>query len=68
MTGTAQNWAMLVMQALDKGCHHDLLISYNAFREAVIGVFGDIDWRGNAKDRLGRPPANRVHGHLYFYV
>ena len=52
--GAAQNWAMPVLQALDEGRHHDLLISYDAFQEAVIGVFGDIDRRDNAKDRLGR--------------
>ena len=54
MIGAAQNWAMPILQALDEGRHHDLLISYDAFREVVIGVFGDIDRRGNAEDRLGR--------------
>ena len=54
MTRAAQNWAILVLQALNKEHHHDLLISYNAFREAVIGIFGDIDRHGNAEDRLGR--------------
>ena len=45
---------MPILQALDEGRHHDLLISYNAFREAVIGVFEDIGQRGNAEDQLGR--------------
>ena len=31
MTGATQNWAIRVLQALDKGHHNDLLISYNAF-------------------------------------
>lgn len=54
MTGAAQNWAMPLLQALDEGREHVLLRDYAAFREAVIGVYGDLDRRGNAEDRLGR--------------
>lgn len=54
MSGTAQNWAMPILQALDEGRPHDLLVDYNAFREAVIAVYGDIDRKGTAEDRLGR--------------
>jgi len=35
MTEAAQNWAMPILQALIEGCHHDLLISYDGFREAI---------------------------------
>jgi len=45
---------MPILQALDEGRHHDLLISYDGFRKAVIGVFGDIDRRNNVEDQLGR--------------
>ena len=54
MSGSAQNWAMPLLQALDEGRGHELLEDYDAFREAVIGVYGDLDRRGNAEDRLGR--------------
>lgn len=54
MAGAAQNWAMPLLQALDEGRNHELLENYDAFREAVIGVYGDIDRRGNAEDRLAR--------------
>jgi len=54
MSGAAQNWAMPLLQALDEGRGHDLLENYEAFRESVIGVYGDLDRRGNAEDRLGR--------------
>lgn len=54
MTGTAQNWAMPLLQALDDGRPHKLLNNYHEFREAVIAVYGDIDRRSNAEDRLGR--------------
>lgn len=54
MSGSAQSWAMPLLQALDEGRPHELLTSYDAFRAAVITVFGDIDRRGNAEDRLGR--------------
>lgn len=54
MTGSAQNWAMPILQALDEGRPHPLLHTYDEFREAVIAVFGDIDRRGNAEDKLDR--------------
>lgn len=54
MSGAAQNWAMPLLQALDEGHEHELLGNYDAFRETVIGVYGDLDRRGNAEDRLGR--------------
>lgn len=54
MSGAAQNLAMLLLQALDEGRRHELLLDYDAFREAVIAVYGDIDRRGNAEDGLGR--------------
>jgi Retrotransposon gag protein len=54
MAGAAQNWAMPLLQALDEGREHELLEDYAAFREAVIGVYGDLDRRGNAEDRLAR--------------
>jgi len=54
MTGAAQNWAMPILQALDEGCHHDLLINYDVFRESVIAVYGDLDRRSNAEDWLER--------------
>lgn len=40
--------------ALDEGRVHEFLVDYDAFREAVITVFGDIDRRGNAENRLGK--------------
>lgn len=58
MTGAAQNWAMPILQALDEGRHHELLADYNAFREAVIAVYGDMDRRSNAEDRLGKIKQN----------
>lgn len=54
MTGAAQNWAMPILQTLDEGRTHDLLINYNVFREAVIVVYGDMDRRSNVEDRLGK--------------
>lgn len=54
LTGAAQNWAMPVLQALDEGRHHELLVNYGVFRDAVIAVYGDIDRRSNAEDKLGR--------------
>jgi len=50
----AQNWAMPVLQALDEGRHHELLLNYNAFRDAMIVVCGDIDRRSNVEDKLGK--------------
>ena len=54
MSEAAQNWAMPLLQALDEMRMHNLLKNYDAFRESVIGVYGDLDRRGNAEDRLGR--------------
>ena len=54
MTGVAQNWAMPILQALDEGCHHKLLTNYDAFRDAVIAVYGKLDRKSTAEDRLGR--------------
>lgn len=54
MVGAAQNWAMPLLQAFDEGREHELLENYDAFREAVIGVYGDLDRRGNSKDRLAQ--------------
>lgn len=54
MTGAAQNWAMPLLQALDEEREHELLNNYSAFRESLISVYGDLDRRGNAEDRLGR--------------
>lgn len=54
MSGAAQNWAMPLLQALDEGRQHKLLTNYDAFREAVISVYGDLDRRGNAEDRLAK--------------
>lgn len=52
LTGAAQNWAMPILQALDEGRSHDLLHNYEAFRGAIVAVYGEIDRRGNAEDRL----------------
>ena len=54
MTGAAQNWAMPLLQALDEEREHELLVDYNAFRDLVIAVYGDLDRRGNVEDRIGR--------------
>jgi len=54
MTGVAPNWAMPILQVLDEGCHYNSLISYDGFREVVIGVFIDINRRSNAEDQLER--------------
>ena len=54
MTGATQNWAMPILQALDEGCHHELLTNYDAFRDAVIAVYGELDQRSSAEDCLGR--------------
>ena len=45
---------MPILQALDEGRPHNLLADYNAFREAVIAVYGDIDRKGTVEDRLGK--------------
>jgi hypothetical protein len=52
LTGAAQNWAMPILQALDEGRPHDLLHNYEAFRGAIVVVYGEIDRRGNTEDRL----------------
>ena len=54
MTGATQNWAMPLLQTLDEECESKLLVDYNAFRDSVIVVYGDLDRRGNAEDRIGR--------------
>ena len=54
MTGAAQNWAMPILQALDEGRHYELLTNYDAFRDAVIAVHGELDRRSTAEDCLGR--------------
>jgi hypothetical protein len=45
---------MLLLQALDEGCPHDLLVNYDGFREAMVAVYGDMDRRSNAEDRLAK--------------
>ena len=52
LTGAAQNWAMPILQALDKESPHDLLHNYEAFRGAIVAVYGEIDRRGNAENCL----------------
>lgn len=54
MAGAAQNWAMPISHSLDEGQPHELLVNYDNFRDAVIAVFGDMDRKGNAEDRLGK--------------
>ena len=54
MTEAAQNWAMLLLQALDEEREHELLVEYNAFWDSVIAVYSDLDRRSNAQDRIGR--------------
>lgn len=54
MSGSAENWAMPILQALDEGRKHELLKDYSAFREAVIGIYGDLDRTYNAEDRIGK--------------
>lgn len=54
MARAVQNWAMPILQALDEGRPHGLLTNYDVFREAVIAVYGDMDRRSNAEDRLGK--------------
>lgn len=54
MTGSAQNWAMPLLQALDEGKKHNLLEDYSAFRGSVISVYGDLDRTHNAEDRIGK--------------
>ena len=54
MTRATQNWAMFLLQALDDEREYELLIDYNAFQDLVIAVYGDLDRRGNAEDRIGR--------------
>ena len=40
--------------ALDEEREHELLVNYNAFRDSVIAVYGNLDRKGNAEDRIGR--------------
>ena len=54
MTRAAQIWAMPLLQALDEEREYELLVDYNAFRDSVIIMYGDLDRRGNAEDRIGR--------------
>lgn len=54
LTGAAQSWAMPLLQALYEGRGHVLLANYDAFRESVIAIYGDIDRRGNAEDHLAK--------------
>ena len=54
MTGAVQNWAMPILQVLNEGRHHELLTNYDAFRDAVIAVYGEFDRRSTTEDRLGR--------------
>ena len=68
MAGAAQNWAMPILQALDEGRAHDLLINYDAFREVVIAMFRNIDRRGNAEDQLGKNLTDKIAGDLHFCV
>ena len=53
MIGNAQNWTML-LQALDEGWLHDLLVNYKSFRETLNAIYGDMDHRGSLEDRLGK--------------
>ena len=43
MAGVAQNWAMPFLHAFDEGREHELLQDYDAFQEAIIGIYGDLD-------------------------
>ena len=54
MTRAAQNWTMPLLQALDEEREHELLVDYNAFRDSVIAVYGDLDRRDNVEDRIKR--------------
>ena len=54
VAGAAQNWAMPLLQALDEGQEHELLQNYDAFRKAVIGVYGDLDRQSNVKNCLAK--------------
>jgi hypothetical protein len=45
---------MPLLQVLDEGRPHDLLVNYDRFREAMVAVYGDMDWRCNAEDRLAK--------------
>ena len=54
LTDAAQNWAMLVMQAVDEGRYHDLLMSYDSFQEAMIAVYEALDRKNSVEDNLGK--------------
>ena len=45
---------MPILQALDEGRHHEFLTNYDAFRDAVIAVYGELDRRSTAYDHLRR--------------
>ena len=52
MAGATRNWTMPLLQTFDEGWEHELLLNYDAFQEAVIGIYGNLDRQSNAKDRL----------------
>jgi len=54
MIGAAQSWAMPILQALDEGRPHELLQDYDRFRAAMISIYGDMDRRSTAEDRLAK--------------
>jgi len=54
MAGAAQNWAIPILQELNEGHHHDLLVNNDAFQEAMISVYGKIDWRSSVEDCFRR--------------
>lgn len=41
---------MPFLRALEEGHEQELLENYSAFRESVIGVYVDLDRRGNSED------------------
>lgn len=45
---------MPLLQAVDEGHEHELLVDYDTFQETVTRVYGDFERRGNAKDHLRR--------------
>ena len=52
MMRAVQNWAMLLLQALNKRQEQELLQNYDAFQEAIIGIYSDLDRQSNAEDCL----------------
>lgn len=59
MSSAVQNWAMLILQAFDEGRPYELLVNYDAFWEAIIAIYGDIDHKSMAEDLLGRVQQTR---------